>query len=136
MTATPKPVDGVNGLHAARDRVLALCNTIELQHGGVPSAFVVAIRDAYGLPNPGGYQPMTGSQTFEEWRVVGDPNYPFPRYDFTFGSPTRRAAGYDEDPEAAARAFVALARDSGRWVQGPHLSMRRVTYTDWETRDA
>ena len=76
--------------------------------------------------------------TFEEWRVTGDPGPSFPQYDFVFGSPTRRAMGADEDPEAAARRFVEQIREAaaelgrGGWVDGPHLQHRTVTYTEWE----
>lgn len=48
----------VTELEAARDRVLALCEQVEEQHGGVPSTLVVEIRRAYGLPDPGGYPRM------------------------------------------------------------------------------
>lgn len=54
----PGLVARVAELEAARSRILALCDVIEIQHGGVPSTFVVEIRAAYGLPNPGGYPEM------------------------------------------------------------------------------
>lgn len=69
--------------------------------------------------------------TREEWRVTGSPGQGFPLYDFTFGNPTRLAMGEDGDPEAAARAFMAPILQRGTWVDGPHLSMRSITETDW-----
>lgn len=58
-----------------------------------------------------------------EWRVVGDPGPDYPPYAFTF---------HDEDE---ARGFVALARERGQWLDGPHLDRRTVIETAWERVD-
>lgn len=74
---------------------------------------------------------MSELETFEEWRVTGDPGYGCTPYEFVW-SPDRNP--HLGDPEAAARAFVA-AHERGpsvRWVDGPHLSHRAVTRTAWE----
>jgi hypothetical protein len=65
--------------------------------------------------------------TFEEWRVTGDPGEGYPPYAFTF-SPKRG----DEDPASAARGFMRLVVQHGRWPDGPHLHRRTVAMTDWE----
>jgi hypothetical protein len=67
--------------------------------------------------------------TYEEWRVTGQLDGGFPPYNFTW-SPWRNP--HLGDPEAAARGFVALIRSHhGTWDDGPHLSYRTVTVTDW-----
>lgn len=68
--------------------------------------------------------------TYEEWRVTGDPGDGLPPYEFIH-SPYGVAR--TEDPETAARNFVGLMRDHGKpWSDGPHLHKRTVTVTDWE----
>lgn len=64
--------------------------------------------------------------TFEEWRVTGQPNGTYAPYDFTWS-----ADRGDTDPESSARAFVRLTAAHG-WDDGPHLSRRTVTRTEWE----
>ncbi|MBM0235944.1 hypothetical protein JNW88_00380 [Micromonospora sp. ATA32] len=72
---------------------------------------------------------MSG-QTFEEWRVTGDPGGGYPPYEFTW-SPMRNP--HLGDPERGARGFLAAIESvGGRWADGPHLSRRTVTVTDWE----
>lgn len=64
--------------------------------------------------------------SYEEWRVTGRwAGFPFEK---TF----LPEEGYDA-PEADARAFVARqANESHNWADGPRLSRRTVTVTDWE----
>lgn len=84
---------------------------------------------------------MPEVEVFEEWRVTGEPGrvhgsaVRYPSYDFTFGSPARRALGEDADPEAAARQFIARIRSRGGWEDGPHLLHRTVTISSWEDPD-
>lgn len=66
--------------------------------------------------------------TYEEWRVTGDPGGGFPLYEFTW-SPMRNS--HLGDPEAGARGFVALIESVGGWPEGPYLSHRTVTVTEW-----
>lgn len=79
---------------------------------------------------------MSGLETWVEWRVTGDPGHGFPAYEFVWS----RYAGpveHRQNPEAAARAFVGLmhSEDHTPWVDGPHLSRRTVTRTQWEPVD-
>lgn len=69
-------------------------------------------------------------ETFEEWRVTGQPRglAPGVRYDFTW-SPERNP--HLGDAETAARHFVGIAHVTP-WADGPHLSKRTVTRTAWE----
>lgn len=63
---------------------------------------------------------------YEEWRVTGRPGGGYPPYEFVWSA----REGYD-DPEATARAFVAMTRKND-WEDEPHLSRRTVTVTEWE----
>lgn len=66
---------------------------------------------------------------YEEWRVTGDPGHGYPPYEFTWSTWTDP----DRDPGQAARAFISEVADhKGGWVDGPHLSRRTVTVTEWE----
>lgn len=65
---------------------------------------------------------------FDEWRVTGSPGEATPSYSFVWSLLRNPHLG---DPEAAARAFMALDNVS-RWVEGPYLSKRTVTITEWE----
>lgn len=71
------------------------------------------------------------SETFDEWRVTGNPGHGYPLYDFTW-SPDRNP--HLGDPEAGARGFVELitAHHADPWDAGPHLHHRRVTRTPWK----
>jgi hypothetical protein len=66
--------------------------------------------------------------TYEEWRVTGEPGNGYPAYDFTWS----RRQTPDQDPEKAARSFIELIADGIGWQDGPHLSRRTVTETEWE----
>jgi len=66
--------------------------------------------------------------TYEEWRVTGQPDGGYPPYDFTW-SPFRNP--HLGECEAGARGFVAGIRKYGTWPDGPHLSRRTVTVTEW-----
>lgn len=70
--------------------------------------------------------------TYEEWRVTGQPAGDYPPYDFTW-SPFRNP--HLGDPERGARGFIALVTAVGGWTDGPHLSRRTVTVSEWETVD-
>lgn len=73
-------------------------------------------------------------RTFEEWRVTGTPGHGYPPYDFTW-SPMRNPH-LGDNPEQAARGFVAAIESAGgAWDDGPHLSRRTVTVTDWERQE-
>lgn len=69
--------------------------------------------------------------TYEEWRVTGEPGYGFPSYEFVWSDGRNSHLG---DPEQAARQFVALIQqpDHTKWDEGPYLSRRTVTVSDWE----
>jgi hypothetical protein len=69
------------------------------------------------------------AETFEEWRVTGQPALGWNGYDFTW-SPERNP--HLGDPELAARSFVAAIAKEGGWESGPHLHRRRITRTAWE----
>lgn len=66
---------------------------------------------------------------WDEWRVTGDPGRGYGEYGFTWS-----AARGDADPEKSARGFIARIRDARHpeWADGPHLSRRSVTVTEWE----
>lgn len=73
---------------------------------------------------------------YQEWRVTGTPGGAFERYDFTW-SPLRNP--HLGDPERAARGFVALIKSANGgtpWEDGPHLSHRTVTVTEWTAEPA
>lgn len=69
------------------------------------------------------------AETFEEWRVTGKPTGSYPPYDFTWSPLLNPHLG---DPEQSATRFVALVTAGGGWDEGPHLSHRTVTVTEWE----
>ena len=79
-------------------------------------------------------------EVFDEWRVTGEPgaiehggvDVNYPTYSFTWS----KYQGPDQDrddPEGAARAFIAgIARGKG-WAEGPYLHRRTITRTPWQT---
>jgi hypothetical protein len=67
--------------------------------------------------------------TFEEWMVTGDPGEGYPTYRHVY---SRRLNPDLTDPEGAARRFIANTRIA--WWEGPYLSRRTVTVTEWERR--
>ena len=79
------------------------------------------------------------TEVVHEWRVTGEPGQGYPSYSFTWRSGDDRWPT-PEQAEAAARAFVAQFPKMWNempslepWVEGPDLSHRTVTYTDWES---
>lgn len=67
--------------------------------------------------------------TYEEWRVAGtNGGTPFE----VIWSPLSWSAF--DGGEAEARRFVDLSRSDG-WDDGPHLSRRTVTVTEWEATE-
>lgn len=68
------------------------------------------------------------TETFEEWRVTGKPGGNYPPYDFTW-SPARNP--HLGDPERAARQFAEMTSAVGAWIEGPRLSRRPVTVSEW-----
>lgn len=71
-------------------------------------------------------------QVVHEWRITGEPGRgTYPHYEFTFRSGDERWPTPDL-AETAAREFVEKMQG---WDDGPHLSHRTVTYTDWEPID-
>lgn len=71
---------------------------------------------------------MDSPGTYIEWRVRGVSDPDWPPYEFVWSKRT-----HPGDPESAARAMVRVIADS--WVDGPYLSHRTVTITEWETAD-
>lgn len=70
------------------------------------------------------------SETFVEWRVTGTPDNGDDPYEFVW-SPDRNP--HIGDRETAARKSIdLLAAQSFGWTEGPTLSRRTVTKTDWE----
>jgi hypothetical protein len=68
--------------------------------------------------------------TFEEWRVTGRPGQGYPPYEFTWSLLRNPHLG---DPETGARGFFStIPAFTERWEDGPHLSRRTVTVTEWE----
>lgn len=65
----------------------------------------------------------------EEWRVTGEPGQDYPPYDFVWS--TFRGTDHGHHPERSARGFIELVRDGPGWVDGPYLSRRTVTATEW-----
>lgn len=61
--------------------------------------------------------------TYEEWRVTGLRGQPF---SFTW---TAKRGG---DPERSAKEFIRHSKDDEEWRDGPYLSRRTVTITEWE----
>jgi hypothetical protein len=66
------------------------------------------------------------SETYEEWRVTGEPGYHYPTFDFVWSPRFNPSLG---DAEQNARTF---ARHMEGWLDGPHLSHRTVTVGPWE----
>jgi len=61
---------------------------------------------------------------YEEWRVTGKPR---------LRTIEQRYSGEDyHDPEEAARIYISNVIIGSGWADGPHLSKRTVTVTDWE----
>jgi hypothetical protein len=75
----------------------------------------------------------TEPETFEEWRVTGQPDSHYPPYDFTLSPDANPHLG---DPETQARRFIAVLQEVGAvWTDGPHLHSRTVTRTAWLQHD-
>jgi len=82
----------------------------------------------------------TDIEVFDEWRVTGEPGplrdergvdvgVSWPTYSFIW---SKYQGPERDDPEGAARAFIAgIARGKG-WADGPHLHRRTITRTPWQ----
>lgn len=78
--------------------------------------------------------------TYAEWRVSGHPDRDDTPYEFVWSPLLYPAIAADPDSaEKAARAFVENVRTAPErshgirspWKDGPHLSQRTVTITEW-----
>lgn len=76
-------------------------------------------------------------EVFDEWRVTGEPGPfrhrgeivgTFPSYTFIWS----KYQGPDpNNPEGAAREFVARITERNDWTDGPHLDHRTITRGPW-----
>lgn len=80
-------------------------------------------------------EPAAPAAVYEEWRVTGDPGDGFSPYAHTWSQFLNPELG--EDAEVRARGFESLVRMSHQpqWRDGPHLSRRTVTVSEWERID-
>lgn len=70
--------------------------------------------------------------TFEEWRVTGEPGHGYPTYDFVWSPIINPQLG---DPREAALTFIEKIRLRDDWADGPRLSHRTVTITNWHDEE-